>query len=129
MKTAPASARSCAKATSGPAVVPVLRRLALLLARCLRLDRQRVDRALEFRLQGRIHHAVTFDPALPFEGRRYDIDPEMRLAARPVAGMALMQMRFVRNVEAFGHESFTQLVYDSVPGAHDGGRYVYARCS
>src|ERR1700712_163212 len=75
-----------------PTGAPVLRRLALLFARCVRLDRQRVDGALEFRLQRRIHHAVTFDPALPFEGRRHDIDPEMRLAARPVAGVALMQM-------------------------------------
>src|SRR5207237_8920822 len=57
--------------------VPVLRRLALLFVRCLRFDRQRVDGALEFRLQRCIHHAVTFDPALPFEGRSYDIDPEL----------------------------------------------------
>jgi hypothetical protein len=35
---------------------------------------------------------MAIKPALPFERRRYDIDPEMRLAARPVAGMALMQM-------------------------------------
>jgi len=39
-----------------------------------------------------INHAVAFDSALPFEGGRYDIDPEVRLAARPVAGMALMKM-------------------------------------
>jgi hypothetical protein len=65
---------------------------------------------------------MALDPALPFEGRRYDINPEMRLAARPVTRMALMQMRFVRDVEAFRQESFTQLVYDSVFGAHDNGR-------
>ena len=46
----------------------------------------------EFRRQRRIDHAVAFDPALPFERRRHNINPEMRLAARPVAGMALMQM-------------------------------------
>ena len=46
----------------------------------------------KFRGKRRIYHAMTFDPALPFEGGRYDIDPEMRLAARPVAGVALMQM-------------------------------------
>ena len=39
-----------------------------------------------------IDHAVAFDPALPLERRRHNIDPEMRLAARPVAGVALMQM-------------------------------------
>jgi len=91
-------------------------------SRRLCLDRERVNGALEFRRKRRIYHTMALDPALPFEGRRYDIDPEMRLAARPVARMALMQMRFVRNVEAFRQESFTQLVYDSVFGAHDGGR-------
>ena len=58
----------------------------------LRSDRQRMDGAGQFRCQRRIYHAMTLDPALPFEGRSYDIYPEMRLAARPVAGMALMQM-------------------------------------
>jgi hypothetical protein len=33
-----------------------------------------------------------------------------------------MQMRFVRDVEAFWQESFTQLVYDSVLGVHASGR-------
>jgi hypothetical protein len=70
-------------------------------SRRLRLDRERMDGALKFRGKRRIYHTMALDPALPFEGRRYDIDPEMRLAARPVARMALMQMRFVRNVEAF----------------------------
>ena len=86
------------------------------------MDRQRVHGAGEFRRQCRVNHAMTFDPALPFEGRRHDIDPEMRFAARMVTRMAFMQMRFVRDVEAFRRESFTQLVYDSVPCAHDGGR-------
>src|ERR1700712_5538181 len=94
----------------------------------LRFDRQRVHGSPEFRLQRRIDHAMAFDPALPFEGRRHNIEPEMRLAARPVPGMALMQMRFVDNVEAFGHESFTQLLYDIVFGAHDGGRYACGCC-
>ena len=70
-------------------------------SRRLRLDRERVNGALEFRVKRRIYHTVALDPALPFEGRRYDIDPEMRFAARPVTRMALMQMRFVRDVEAF----------------------------
>ena len=44
-----------------------------------------MDGAFEFRRKRCIYHAVALDPALPFEGRRYDIDPEMRLAAGPVA--------------------------------------------
>src|SRR3982074_1233109 len=111
MKTARASARSCpTPQPPHPTGLPALRLLALLFARPPPAYRQRVDGALEFRLQRRIHHAVTFDPALPFEGRRHDIDPEMRLAARPVAGVAFMQMWFVGNAEAFPHESSHELV-------------------
>jgi len=60
--------------------------------RRLRPDRQRMNAACEFRRKHGINHAMAFDPALPLEGWRYDIKPEMRLAAWPVAGMALMQM-------------------------------------
>jgi hypothetical protein len=66
---------------------------------------------------------MALDPALPFEGWRHDIDTEMRLAAGPVSGVPLMQMRFVFDVEAFRRESFTQPIYDSVPGGH-GGKYA-----
>jgi hypothetical protein len=65
-----------------------------------------------------VYHAMTLDPALPLEGLRHNIHSEMRLAARPVAGMALMQMGFVLDLEAFGKESFAQLVCDSLPGCH-----------
>jgi hypothetical protein len=56
---------------------------------------------------------------LPFERFRYDINPEMRFAARLVAGMAFMQMGLIRNVEAFRRESFVQLICDCVPDRHD----------
>jgi hypothetical protein len=60
--------------------------------RRLRPDRQRVHGARQFLRQRCINHAVAFDSALPFEGGRYNIKSEMRLAARPVAGMAFMKM-------------------------------------
>src|SRR6516165_12179611 len=75
----------------------------------------------EFRRQSRIYHAMALDSALPFEGERYDIDPEMRLAAGPVAGVAFMKMRFVHDVETLRRESFAQLVCDSLFGAHGCG--------
>ena len=56
------------------------------------MNGERVDGARQFRGKRRINHAVALDPALPFEGGRHDINPEMRLAAGPMAGMALMQM-------------------------------------
>jgi len=61
-------------------------------ARRLRVDGKCMDGAGEFTCQCRINHAMAVDPALPFEGLRHDINPEMSLAARPVAGMAFMQV-------------------------------------
>jgi hypothetical protein len=61
---------------------------------------------------------MTLDPALPLEGLRHNIHPEVRIAARPVAGMALMQMGFVLDLEAFRNESFAQLVCDSLLSCH-----------
>ena len=62
---------------------------------------------------------MALDPALPFERLRHDIYPEMRLAARPVARVALMQMGFVGDIEAFGRESFAQLLCDVIFCGHD----------
>ncbi len=58
----------------------------------MRSDRQRMNISRKFRRKRRINHAVALYPALPLECLRHNIDPEMRLAARPMAGMALMQM-------------------------------------
>jgi hypothetical protein len=84
----------------------------------LRVKRECVHGTREFARQCRIYHAMTLDPALPLEGLRHNIHPEMCLAARPVTGMALMQMGFVLDLEAFGKESFAQLVCDNLPGCH-----------
>ena len=78
-----------------------------------------MNRARKFGCQKRIYHAVAVDPGLPIEGFRYDIDPEMRLTARPVARVAFMQMGFVHHIEAFWRESFAQLFYDLIFCGHD----------
>ena len=59
---------------------------------CLRVNGKRMHPIGQFRRERRINHTVALDPALPFEGGRHDMYSEMRLAARPMAGMALMQM-------------------------------------
>ena len=51
-----------------------------------------MNAAGQFPRQQGIYHAVALDPALPFERLRHNINPEMRLAARPVAGVAFMKM-------------------------------------
>jgi len=87
------------------------------------MDGQRMHGTLEFRGERGVDQAMALDPALPFEGWRHDINTEMRLAAGPMSGMALMQMRLVFDLEAFRRESFTQLICDSIPGVH-GGKYA-----
>ncbi len=89
------------------------------LARCMGMDGERVNTAGEFRRQQRIYHAVAVDPALSIERIRYNIYSEVGFAARPVAGMALVQMRFVDDVEAFRIEGLLQFLRDVVFGCHD----------
>ena len=58
----------------------------------LGVEGERMHGACKFRGERRINHAVALDAALPFEGVRHNINPEMRLAAGMVAGVAFMQM-------------------------------------
>ena len=95
-------------------------------ARRLRMNGERVHGTCKLTRQCRIYHAVALDPALPLEGLRHKIYPKVRLASRPVAGMALMQMGLVLNLEAFGKESFAQLICDSLSGRHKPGLELVA---
>jgi hypothetical protein len=63
---------------------------------------------------------MALDPALPFEGLRHDIDPEVRLSARPVAGMTFVLMGFIEHAQAFGCESLGQLLRDEMFGSRHG---------
>ena len=83
------------------------------------MDSKRVNAFGEFRRQQRINHAVAIDAALPLEGIRHNIESEMALAARPVAAMARMQVRFIDNVEAFRMKSLLQFLRDVIFGCHD----------
>lgn len=75
----------------------------------------------EFRRQSRIYHAVAFNPALPPEGFRHDIYPEMSLPAGPVPGMALVLMGFINHAQALRRECLGQLSCDKVFGSHGLG--------
>src|SRR5919112_3785709 len=70
-----------------------------LLARCLRLDRQCVEAALERAFQGIVDQAVALDPALAGKRLRHDINAEMRLAAFPPAAVADVLVRFFQDGE------------------------------
>jgi hypothetical protein len=83
------------------------------------VDRQRVDGTGQFGRQYRIYHPMAVDPALPFERFRHNINPKVRLAARPVACVAFVQMGFICDIEAFRRESFVQLLCDVIFCGHD----------
>ena len=68
-----------------------------------------------------VDQAMARDAGLAAEGFRHDINPEMRLSARPVARMAFMLVRFIHHFEAFGRESARQFLCDHFFGGHDGG--------
>jgi hypothetical protein len=80
-----------------------------------------MHRVREFRGKRRIDRAMTFDPGLPAERFRYDIDPEVGLPARSMAGMPCMQMGFVNDPEAFRRESRGQLFCDRIGNPHSLG--------
>src|SRR4051812_28746637 len=72
-----------------------------------------MDAARELTRKDLVDHAVALDPALAAERLRHDRDPEMGLAARSMAGMALVLMRFIGNVEALRRERGGELFGNS----------------
>jgi hypothetical protein len=77
-----------------------------------------VDACGELRRECRINHAMPLDPALLPERIRHDMNPEMGLSTRPVAGVSFMQMRLVNDAQAFGRESLGQLLCDQILRSH-----------
>jgi hypothetical protein len=92
------------------------------------MDGKRVDAGRQFTGEDFIDHTMALKPALPFEGLRHNIDPEMRLPARSVPTVALMLMRFVYDPDAVRGESFGQLSCDDVLDGHDGWSLVSEVC-
>ena len=93
-----------------------------------RVDRQRVHLARKLVRQRRVDHAMALEPALSAEGVRHDIEAEMGLTARPVAGMAFVAMRFVLDAQALRRESLAQLFRDDIR-ASTWSTSLAARCA
>ena len=55
--------------------------------RCISLEGERVDAALQFRCERLVHHAMALDPALAIEGIRYDMNAHMRRFTGAMTGM------------------------------------------
>lgn len=79
--------------------------------------------ARKFARERGIDHPVALDAALSAKRFRYDMDSEMALAARPVAGMTLMAMGFVFDMQAFGIESLEQLFNNEFLSSHNAQPY------
>lgn len=73
-----------------------------------------MNAAGEFLGEGGVYHAVTFEPGLPLERRRYNIDPEMRLAAGPVPGVTFVMTGFIFDIDADRGKRRLQLVRDDL---------------
>jgi hypothetical protein len=61
---------------------------------------------------------MTFNPALPLKGPRHDIESEMGLATRTMAGVAFVPMGFVDDPQAFWIESGGQFLGDKFDPLH-----------
>ena len=84
------------------------------------MDGEGVDAVLELADKRRVDHAVALEPALAAKRFRDDIDPEMRLTARPVPCMPCMLVGLVHHFDALGRERRSQLFRDDVARGHGG---------
>jgi hypothetical protein len=73
------------------------------------MNGKRMNAALKLIGECGVDHAVPFKPGLSAERLRYNIKAEVRLAARPMPGVSLVQMGFVFNVQALRRESRNKL--------------------
>jgi hypothetical protein len=67
----------------------------------------------------RVYQAVPFDPALPCEGGRNDVNSEMCLAGGARASMAGVKMGLVDYREALRAKRRGKLLFNSGPDRHD----------
>lgn len=86
-----------------------------------RLYREGVNRAGQFRGKNIINATLTVDAAQSGEGLGHDLDPKMALPARPCAGMAGMEVRFIDDDKALGQEGGFQLAANGAGHGAGGG--------
>ena len=85
------------------------------------MNGERVDAARKLARKRLVHHAVTLDPALPFEGVGHDIDPVMGFSTGPVARVAGMLVGFIDHVQARRGKRPRQPLNHAIPSAHGVG--------
>ena len=83
------------------------------------MDCERMDAPLQLVRKRRIDHAVALDPALPMEGFRHDINPEMSFAALTMSGMTLVAVGLVLDLETERREGLGELLRNGCPDTHE----------
>ena len=91
------------------------------------MNGKRMDAALELTGEYCVDHTVAFKPGLSAERPRYNIKAKVRLAARPMPGMSLVQMGFVFDVQALRRKSRNKLSRYDVLHSHCQARSSQAR--
>ena len=61
---------------------------------------------------------MALDPALPLEGIRHNMNPEMGLATLPMASVSGVMMGLVDHIEPRGREGPSKLLQNGVAGIH-----------
>ena len=83
------------------------------------MDGERMDAAGQFAGKNLVDHAMTFDPALPTEGFRYDMNPEMTFTARSMPRVTFVAVRFILDIEALRREGGGELFGNPGSDLHD----------
>ena len=91
-----------------------------------RMNGKRMHAAPELAGECRVDHAVALKPGLSAERPGYNIKAEVRLAARPMPGVSLVQMGFVFDAQALRRESRNKLSRYNVLHSHCQVRIIQA---
>ena len=92
------------------------------------MDRKRMHPTGKLLRQRRIDHAMPLQAALSAEGFGHNIKTEVGLAAGPVAGVALVLVRFIFDMQTLGREGLLQFFLDYVLGSHGFTYWVRGAC-
>ena len=79
---------------------------------------ERVNAAAQFCREHVIDQPVAFNPRLPFERLRHNINAEVRLAPRSMTGVSLMLSALIEHAQIVGCEGLVELLNNRISGSH-----------
>jgi hypothetical protein len=82
------------------------------------MDCECVDAAAQFRRECVVDQPVTFNPGLPFERLRHNINAEVRLASRSMASVSLVLSALIEHAQVVRCEGLVELLNNRISGSH-----------